>query len=79
MMPTGRVFRLDYATFIRFNTLGFIIGIGQFVVEGYFFGAYLPSILAFAARFSTTILAFLSALIAIGAWYWRRLRAQALS
>jgi membrane-associated protein len=79
VMPAmAGAFRLDYATFIRFNTLGVMIGIGQFIVVGYFFGAYLPSILEYAARFSATILAFLSALVAVGGWYWRRRRAQAL-
>ena len=51
------VFGLDYATFIRFNTLGILIGIGQFIVVGYFFGANLPSILDFR-RFAI-IVAFL--------------------
>ncbi len=79
VMPAmAGVFRLNYITFLRFNTLGIMIGIGQFIVVGYFFGAYLPSILEYAARFSTTILAFLSALVAVGVWYWRRRRAQAL-
>jgi membrane-associated protein len=72
------VFRLDYATFFSFNFLGIVIGIGQFILLGYFFGEYLPSILEWADRFSTTILASLSATIAAGAWYWWRRRAQAL-
>jgi membrane-associated protein len=79
VMPAmAGVFSLDYATFFRFNTLGIMIGIGQFIVVGYFFGAYLPSILEYAERFSTALLVFLPALIAVGAWYWRRRRAQAL-
>ena len=64
------VFGLDYATFIRFNTLGILIGIGQFIVVGYFFGANLPSILECADRFGTIIVAFLLALLAAWAWYW---------
>lgn len=79
VMPAmAGMFRLNYATFIRFNTLGILIGIGQFIVVGYFFGAYLPSILEYADRFGTTILAFLSALIAAWSWYWWRRRPQAL-
>ncbi|MGB8077176.1 MAG: hypothetical protein WCF09_04780, partial [Gallionella sp.] len=79
VMPAmAGMFRLDYATFLRFNTLGIMIGIGQFIVVGYFFGAYLPSILEFAARFSTTILTFLFALVAAGVWYLRKRWAQSL-
>ncbi len=79
VMPAmAGMFRLNYATFIRFNTLGILIGIGQFIVVGYFFGEYLPSILEWADRCGTTILASLLVLIAAGAWYrWRR-RAQPL-
>ena len=75
IMPTmAGVFRLDYPTFLSFNTLGIVIGIGQFIVVGYFFGEYLPSILAFADRFSSPILASISVLILAGAWYWWRRR-----
>ncbi len=79
MPAMAGVFRLDYSTFLRFNTLGIMIGIGQFIVVGYFFGDYLPSILDFAARFSTDIIVFVLAMIAIVAWYWRRRSARALT
>jgi membrane-associated protein len=75
VMPTmAGVFRLDYATFLGFNTLGIVIGIGQFIVVGYFFGQYLPSILAFADRFSPIIFASISTLILAGVWYWWKQR-----
>lgn len=32
------MFRLSYLTFLRFNTPAIIIGIGEFVLAGYFFG-----------------------------------------
>jgi membrane-associated protein len=70
------VFRLDYGTFLRFNSLGIMIGIGQFIVVGYFFGEYLPSILDLADRFGTAVLATVSAPLAAGAWYWRKRRVQ---
>jgi membrane-associated protein len=80
VMPTmAGVFRLDYATFLCFNTLGIMIGIGQFIVVGYFFGENLPAILQYAERFGATIFAFLVASVAAGAWYWwSKRRAQAL-
>jgi membrane-associated protein len=81
VMPAmAGVFRLDYATFLRFNTVGIMIGIGQFIAVGYFFGQYLPAILYYADRFSGTILALMATLVASGVWYWRaKHRAQALS
>lgn len=79
VMPAmAGAFRLDYATFLRFNTLGIVVGIGQFIAVGYFFGEYLPSILYFADRFGSTILASLVTLLAAGGWLWWRRRAQAL-
>jgi len=80
VMPAmAGMFRLNYATFLRFNTPGIMIGIGQFIVVGYFFGQYMRSIVELADRFSTAILASLSALIAAAAWYWWRRRAPTLS
>lgn len=80
VMPAmAGVFRLDYATFLRFNTLGVIVGIGQFIVVGYFFGEYLPSILAFADDFSTTIVATVAVLLSAAAWLWWKRREQLLS
>lgn len=46
------MFRLDYKTFLRFNTLGVVIGIGQFLVAGYYFGSFLPEIIVSVGRWS---------------------------
>jgi membrane-associated protein len=79
VMPAmAGMFRLDYATFLRFNTLGIIFGIGQFIAVGYFFGEYLPLILGLADRFGPAILASFSTMIAAGAWYWWRRKPQAV-
>ena len=79
VMPAmAGVFRLDYATFLRYNTVGIMIGIGQFIVAGYFFGEYLSLIFEWADRFGSTILASFLTMIAAGAWYWWRRRAQAI-
>jgi len=45
------VFRLRYQSFLLFNTLGVIIGIGEFLVLGYFFGNNLDSIAIWLTRF----------------------------
>jgi membrane-associated protein len=71
VMPAmAGMFRLNYTTFIRFNTLGVILGIGQFIVVGYFFGAYLPTIVEYAERYGSRLFSVLLALIALAAWYW---------
>ena len=62
-------FHLDYAIFLRFNALGVVLGIGQFIVVGYFFGSHLDDILAWLDRFGVTILA--AILTAATAIAWR--------
>lgn len=62
-------FRLDYGVFLRFNTLGVLLGIGQFIVVGYFFGSHLSDILGWLDRFGITI--FACVLIAASAVVWR--------
>lgn len=76
IMPAmAGIFRLNYATFVRFNTLGIIIGIGQFIVVGYFFGAYLPTIFNYAERYGVTSLSLLLAVsLVLASWYWRTRR-----
>jgi len=76
VMPAmAGMFRLNYTTFIRFDTLGVVIGIGQFIVVGYFFGAYLPTIVEYAERYGATALSLLlSFLFVLAAWYWRSKR-----
>lgn len=79
VMPAmAGMFRLKYATFLPFNTLGVVIGIGQFILVGYFFGERLPTILGYVEHFGAAMIAPLLALIAAGTWYWLRRRAQAL-
>ena len=79
VMPAmAGVFHLDYVTFLQYNTLGIMIGIGQFIVVGYFFGEYLPLILELVDRFGpATLISFLT-IMAAGALYWWRRRAQAI-
>ena len=37
------IFRLNYLTFLRFNTPAVLIGIGEFVIAGYYFGKHLDA------------------------------------
>jgi membrane-associated protein len=74
VMPAmAGVFRLNYITFLRFNTLGVLIGIGQFILVGYFFGEHLEAILAWLDRFGLDIIITVTALIALGVFAWRYL------
>ena len=55
MPATAGMFRLNYATFLRFNTLGVIIGISQFIILGYFFGSHLEEIFGWLDRYGIII------------------------
>jgi len=44
------VFKLDYRKFVLFNTLGVMIGIGQFLVVGYLLGNNLDTMYAWLSR-----------------------------
>ena len=70
--------RLNYVTFVRFNALGVMVGIGQFIAAGYFCGEYLPAILRFRESYGLTIFAALAAPVALFIWYmWAKRREQA--
>lgn len=45
-------FRLNYLTFVRFNTPAVIIGISEFVLAGYFFGNHLGAIRAWLNEYA---------------------------
>jgi membrane-associated protein len=52
VMPAlAGVFHLDYGAFSRFNAMGVTLGIGQFILIGYFFGRHLPGLLEMMGRF----------------------------
>ena len=56
VMPAmAGAFRLSYPTFLRFNTLGVILGISQFIVLGYFFGSHLDLVLGWLDRFGLAV------------------------
>ncbi|WP_407276510.1 DedA family protein [Halothiobacillus sp. DCM-1] len=61
------IFRLDYGTFLRFNTPAVIIGISQFILVGYFFGNYLPLIIGWVRRYGWPLAALIG-FILLSAW-----------
>ncbi|MET0067686.1 MAG: DedA family protein [Candidatus Thiodiazotropha sp.] len=71
VMPAlAGVFRLDYRTFARFNALGVALGIGQFILVGYFFGVYMPQILDMLGRYAGWGVFGLVCLVGL-LWVWR--------
>jgi membrane-associated protein len=72
VMPAmAGIFRLNYPTFLRFNTLGVMIGIGQFILVGYFFGGQLESILAWLQQVNLSVVISIVTLILLGLFCWR--------
>ncbi|APZ42687.1 DedA family protein [Acidihalobacter ferrooxydans] len=59
------IFRLDYVTFLRFNTPAVIIGISEFVIIGYFFGRHLDTILGWMHNYAPAFAVVVAGLIAL--------------
>lgn len=64
------IFRLRYRDFILFNTLGVVIGIGEFLALGYFFGNNLDSIATWLTRFGSIPLVIILFILTV--FLWRR-------
>lgn len=58
------IFRLNYGTFVRFNTPAVIIGIGQFILLGYFFGSYIRPITAWLHHYGFAVVFVVLGLVA---------------
>lgn len=63
------VFHLRYATFLCFNTLGVLVGIGEFIIIGYFFGDHLDAILQWLDQYGISIAATVLLALAVFVWY----------
>lgn len=59
------IFRLNYLTFLRFNTPGVILGISGVVFAGYFFGNHLQALRSGFAAHAPALLLAAAALIAL--------------
>lgn len=57
------IFRLDYRTFLQFNTPAVIIGISEFIVIGYFFGNHIGTILDVLHRYGLALAVILLGLV----------------
>lgn len=58
------IFRLNYGTFVRFNTPAVIIGISEFIILGYFFGSYIRPVLDWAHQYGLAVVLFFMGLVA---------------
>jgi membrane-associated protein len=74
VMPAlAGTFRLHYGNFLLFNTLGILLGIGQFIALGYFFGSHMDAILEWLQRSGVTVAAVAAALaLGVASGYYRR-------
>lgn len=57
------IFRLNYGTFVRYNTPAVMIGIGEFVVLGYFFGSYIRPLMYWLHQYGWAIVLVLVGLV----------------
>lgn len=72
-------FHLDYPTFVRFNTVGVVIGIGEFILVGFFFGGSLPRILHWLDQAGIALAILVAALIAATLVCWHHFGSSKLS
>lgn len=71
------MFRLNYLTFLRFNTPAVIIGISEFVLAGYFFGNHLDTIRAWLDDSALALALAAACLIVLGLIVRRRIGRRA--
>ena len=70
VMPAlAGTFGLRYSSFLVFNTLGIVLGIGQFILVGYFFGSQIDSFLNWSQRYGLWIAAAAGIFLAAGLGY----------
>jgi len=75
VMPAlAGMFRLEYSTFLRFNTMGVITGIGQFLALGYFFGNHLETVFSWIEHFGTVLGAVICIGLSLVTWRYVALR-----
>jgi membrane-associated protein len=68
IMPAlAGTFRLNYATFLCFNSLGVVLGISQFILLGYFFGSHLDTIMGWLERYGVVVATILL-LMSLAGW-----------
>ena len=69
------IFEVPFTTFLAYNIPGIIIGVGQFIVVGYFFGNKYELVLWIVERYM--LLFFVLAILVIGLyWYMKKSRKE---
>lgn len=64
------VYRVPYRTFVTYNTPGIFVGIGEFLVVGYFFGDQYRRILGIAEHYVLVVPVLIVAFFALR-WIWK--------
>lgn len=67
------VYKVPYKTFVAYNVPGIFLGVGQFLLIGYFFGYKYQSVLWFVERYFV-LLIIIALLIVTSHWYMRQRR-----
>lgn len=69
------VFKIPYRDFLKYNIPGVLVGIGEFIVVGYFFGNQYSRILLILQKYTLAIVLFFVAIIFL-IWYIRKIKAK---
>jgi membrane-associated protein len=67
------IFEIPFRTFLLYNIPGVIVGCGEFIVAGYFFGNRYELILWIVERYFLVLFIALGAFF-LGRWYWKKRR-----
>lgn len=65
------VYKVPYKTFFLYNTPGIIIGVGEFIVAGYFFGYQYQLMIDIISKYFAIVIA-LAAVLFVVYWMWRK-------
>ncbi len=65
------IYKVPYKTFFSYNTPGIIVGVGEFIIIGYFFGDQYQRIFDIVNRYFTVSIVVIVILVIVY-WIWKR-------
>lgn len=69
------IYKVPYKTFSLYNTLGVLVGVGEFIVVGYFFGNQYQNMFHIVQRYFL-IIGVVIAFFAVSYWLWKKRTSQ---
>ena len=66
------IFHMKYKRFVRYNTPGVLIGIGEFILVGYLFGINYEKVMRLSQRYVIIGICLCVALVVLYRWFHRR-------